>query len=58
LNIKNAKKKEIIFKTKNGGKSYFTLHANVGFSPWQLEKKLKRANPYFLVSKQYLVLNI
>lgn len=35
------------YHTKNGGKRYFTLHANVGFSPWQLEKKLKRANPYF-----------
>jgi len=35
------------YHTDNGGKSYFTLHPNVGFSPWQLEKELKKANAYF-----------
>lgn len=39
------------FHTKKGGKSYFTLHPNAGFSPWHLEKELKKINPLFFSTK-------
>lgn len=35
------------YYTKTGGKSYFSLRANIGFSHWQLEKELKKANACF-----------